>query len=100
MEASRKKNEESQEEINRKSEINSIKYRLGKLEKNWEEFGEGQKTLLEKIDKLFQKEDRIDMLINTSEEQWNSYLRMRGDDKDKSTKMLNEQIARIDHLTE
>jgi hypothetical protein len=23
-----------------------------------------------------------------------------GDDKDKSTRMLNEQIARIDHLTE
>jgi hypothetical protein len=35
--------------------INSIKYRLGKVEKSQEEFGEVQKTLLEKIDKLLQK---------------------------------------------
>jgi hypothetical protein len=64
MEGSRKKNEETQEDINRKSEVNSIKYRLGKVEKSQEEFREIQKTLLQKIDKLLQKEDRIDTLIN------------------------------------
>jgi hypothetical protein len=55
---------------------------------------------LEKIDKLLQKEDKIDTLINMSEEQLNSYLRMRGNEKDESTRMLNEHITRIDHLTE
>ena len=99
MEGSRRKNEESQEDINLKSEVNNIKYRLGKVEKSWEEVDKIQKTLLEKIDKLLQKEDIIDTLINTSEEWWNSYLRMRGNDKDTSTRMLNEQITRIDQLT-
>jgi len=56
MEGSRKKNE-TQEEINRKSEINSIKYHLGKVEKSQEEFDEVQKLLLEKINTLLQKED-------------------------------------------
>jgi len=55
---------------------------------------------LEKINTLLQKEDRIDTLINTLEERWNSYLRMRGNDKDESTRMLNEHIAIIDQLTE
>jgi hypothetical protein len=53
-----------------------------------------------KIEKLLQKEDKIDTLINTPEERWQSYLRMRGVDKDENTRMLNEQIERIDQLTE
>jgi len=100
MERSRKKNEESQEHVNHKIEINSIKYHLGKFDKIREEFGEVQKTLLEKINKLLQKEDKFDTLINMSEQRWNSYLRMRGNEKDESTRMLNEQIIRIDQLTE
>ena len=89
MEGSRKKNEEIQEEINRKSKINNIKYHLGKVEKSQEEFDEVQKLLLEKINTLLQKEDWIDTLINTSKERWNNYLRIRGNDKDESTRMLN-----------
>jgi hypothetical protein len=100
MEGSKKKNKKLQEEMNRKSEINSIKYRLGKVEKSREEFSEAQKLLLEKINTLLQKEDQIDTLINTSEKRWNNYLRMRGNDKDESTRMLNKQITRIDQLTE
>ena len=100
MVGSRKKNEKTHEEINRNSEINNIKYCLGKVEKSQEEFGKLKKALLEKINKLLQKEDQIDMLIITSKERWNSYLRMRGSDKDESTRMLNEQFARIDQLTE
>jgi hypothetical protein len=57
MEGSGKKNEEIQEEINRKSKINNIKYHLGKGEKSQEEFDEVQKLLLEKINTLLQKED-------------------------------------------
>jgi hypothetical protein len=57
MEGSRKKNEEIQEEINRKSKINNIKYDLGKVKKSQEEFDEVQKLLLEKINTLLQKED-------------------------------------------
>jgi hypothetical protein len=100
MVGSRKKNEKTHEEINRNSEINNIKYCLGKVEKSREEFDEGQKAVLEKIDRLLQKEDKIDTLITTSEERWNAYLRMSGNDKDESTRMLNEQIARIDQLIE
>jgi hypothetical protein len=55
---------------------------------------------LEKIDKSLQKEDKIDTLINTYEEQWKSYLIMRGFDKDENTRILNDNIERIDQLTE
>jgi Flp pilus assembly CpaF family ATPase len=89
MEGSGKKNEEIQEEINRKRKINNIRYHLGKVEKIQEEFDEVQKLLLEKINTLLQKEDWTDTLINTSKERWNNYLRIRGNDKDESTRMLN-----------
>jgi hypothetical protein len=57
MEGSRKKNEETPKEINRKDEINSIEYLLGKVKKSLEEFDKVHKLLLEKINTLLQKED-------------------------------------------
>jgi hypothetical protein len=55
---------------------------------------------MEKINKLLEKEDKIDTLINTSEERWQKLLRMRSANKDETARMLNEQIEIIDQLIE
>jgi len=50
MEASKKKNEELQEEINcHKNEVNNIKYHLGKVKKSQEEFDELQMRLCKNL---------------------------------------------------
>jgi predicted RNase H-like nuclease (RuvC/YqgF family) len=94
-------NDELHADLNRcRDEVNSISHCLGNVEKGHKELGEAQKELRDKIIKLIEKEDKIDRLIEESEKRWHAQLKIRNDNKDETTRMLNNQNGRIDQLTE
>jgi len=99
-----------------RDEVNNIIHHLGYVEKGHKELGEGKKVLTEvqkelrdKIDRLLEKENKIDelikqgktinRLIELSDNQWEEQIRMRGNDKDETTKRLNDHSERIEQLT-
>jgi hypothetical protein len=83
-----------------RDEVNGVRYRLNNVEKL-------QKDMNDKIDKLLEGEIKIDTLIQQgqkllelSENRWDEELCKRDNDKNETTRRLDEQSEKIEQLTE
>jgi chromosome segregation ATPase len=83
-----------------RDEVNNVRYRLNNVEKS-------QKDMSDKIDKLLEGESKIDKLIQQgkrllelSESRWDEELRKRDNDKNETTRRLDEHSEKIEQLTE
>jgi hypothetical protein len=62
------------------------------------ELGEAQREFRDKINKLIEKEKKIGKLIKF-EKRWHTLLKIKNDDKDETTRILNNHKKIIDPLT-
>lgn len=89
-------NDELQADVTRYTdEVNNVRYWLGNIEKV-------KKDMNKKIDKLLEGEKKIDTLIEQgkkllelSENRWNKQLRKWDNDKNETTRKLNEHSKKL-----